>query len=120
MDEGSVRSINLSPYDAIVIAGDFNTVPYEPAYCLWKQEGYRSSYREVNGAEPGKTFPTGLWAECMDTSPAGTFDYIWVKGEGASIKECFMISCEGIQSSDPHQALFPSDHYGIVSVCEIS
>lgn len=109
----------FSSFDIIMVVGDLNTPPYESGYSLWKESGFRSCFQEVNGAEPGKTFPTGIWAEGMDTGSSLTTDYILVKGEGITIKECKLISYEGIQTSDPYQAIYPSDHYGIVAVCEI-
>lgn len=92
-----------------------NTPPYESGYPLWKAAGYRSCFKEVNGVEPGKTFPSGLWAKGMDKSPSITTDYIWVKGEGVKVKECFLISQDGIQTSNPYEALYPSDHYGLIA-----
>ena len=43
-------------------------------------KGFRSSFKVVNGAEPGKTFPSGLWEKNMDTDVSLCADYIWVKG----------------------------------------
>ena len=31
------------------------------------EKGFKSCFKTVNGAEPGKTFPSGLWDKNMDT-----------------------------------------------------
>jgi endonuclease/exonuclease/phosphatase family metal-dependent hydrolase len=73
-------SQEVGPNDIVMICGDFNTRPETKTYKLMIKQGYTSSYREANGKEPHKTFPTGLQAPYMDRDPAATFDYIFYKG----------------------------------------
>ena len=66
--------------DLIVIAGDFNATPESQTYAIFAQFGYTSCHKHIHGKEPEKTFPTGLKAEFMDTDPALTCDFIFVRG----------------------------------------
>ncbi|MCK9520716.1 MAG: endonuclease/exonuclease/phosphatase family protein [Dehalococcoidia bacterium] len=97
---------------AIVIAGDFNAPPHEPAYADMRTAGYRSASFEANGEEPALTWPSGIKAPTMDTDgdPA-CLDYIWVHGdirvEGASI------GANKPAPGDP--TLYPSDHFALVA-----
>ena len=43
-----------------VVVGDFNANPYTDTYKHFEAQGYTSAYKKVHGAEPEKTFPTGL------------------------------------------------------------
>lgn len=60
--------------------GDFNAKPDSQTYKLFSDNGYVSCFKQINGAEPERTFPTGLQAKFMDMDPPGTFDYIFIKG----------------------------------------
>ena len=46
--------------DLAVIVGDFNAKPDSMTYKCFVDAGYTSSYVQVHGREPEKTFPTGL------------------------------------------------------------
>ena len=73
--------------DLLVITGDFNAEPDSQTYALLRERGFTSCHMHCNGKEPAQTFPTGLQAEFMDTDPALTTDYIWVKGQ------CKIVNC---------------------------
>lgn len=75
------RQHDLTSNDLIVIAGDFNANPDSGTYKLFESNGYKSVHKVVHGKEPNLTFPTGLKAPWMDEDPAGTFDYIFIKGK---------------------------------------
>ena len=97
-------------HDAMVVVGDFNADPEEPAYSRMLGAGFRSAYREANGAEPSITWPSGLQAPAMDLD--GTprcLDYIWVRG---SVQvDSARLAFDRPATDDP--TLFPSDHLGI-------
>ena len=52
---------------AVIVVGDFNADPDEPAAARMRAAGFRSAYAEANGAEPAVTWPSGLQAPAMDT-----------------------------------------------------
>lgn len=70
----------------------------------------------MNQKEPEFTFPTGLTGPHMDIDPAGTFDYIWFRGDKLKVigsktfGEKPLLGVEGI---------FASDHLGITTDFEI-
>src|SRR5262245_7350818 len=92
---------------ATILVGDFNAHPEEPAPSRIRADGFRSSYMEVNGAEPAVTWPSGLIAPAMDTDgdPA-CLDYIWIRGAVRleSARLCF----DRPDPEDP--TLYASDH----------
>ena len=45
--------------DATIVVGDFNADPTEPTYARMRAAGFRSAYREVNGAEPARDLAVG-------------------------------------------------------------
>jgi endonuclease/exonuclease/phosphatase family metal-dependent hydrolase len=98
--------------DAMVVAGDFNASPVEPAYAEMTRRGYRSASVEANGSEPRSTWPSGLQAPTMDTDgePA-TVDYLWLNGAvratGATIA--------ANEPSPVDSTLYPSDHFAVVA-----
>jgi endonuclease/exonuclease/phosphatase family metal-dependent hydrolase len=98
------------------VVGDFNADPQEPTYSRMLGAGFRSAYREANGAEPSITWPSGLQAPGMDLDGSPRcLDYIWVRGsvevESASL---------AFDRPDPEdQTLYPSDHFGLESRLKI-
>ena len=98
--------------DATFVVGDFNTPPHEPAYRVMTEAGYRSAYREMNGAEPPVTWPSGIQAETMDTDgDPNCLDYIWYNG-AARFSEV-RLAANVHPPADP--TLYPSDHFAIVA-----
>jgi endonuclease/exonuclease/phosphatase family metal-dependent hydrolase len=96
--------------DVQVIVGDFNADPFEPTYARMIAAGFRSAYREANGAEPEATWPSGLQAPAMDTDgDPSCIDYIWVRG--AVTVESARLVFDRPAASDP--TLYPSDHRGV-------
>jgi len=96
--------------------GDFNTTPNSAAYRMITEAGFKSSHREVHGAEPEDTFPTGLIAEFMDNDPPMCLDYIFFKGPGITPTSII------IAGTTPHSedvTLYPSDHKALVCDFEI-
>ena len=96
--------------DRVFLMGDFNAEPDSPAYRLITEAGFKSSYKEIHGSEPEKTFPTGLQAEFMDTDPAGTFDYIFIRGAVTPTSA----TLTGTQCLPSDSTICPSDHMGLV------
>ncbi len=99
-------------HDAVIVAGDFNAEPDEPAYARMIAGGFTSAYASANGDEPAVTWPSGLQAPGMDDDgDPGCLDYVWVRGavavESASL--CFDRPAVG----DP--TLYPSDHIGVAA-----
>ena len=62
--------------DLILIVGDFNTLPDSETYKLIIREGFVSSYFNLYGEEPIRTFHNKMDAPYKDASDEGTFDYI--------------------------------------------
>ncbi len=101
--------------DGVVIVGDFNTPPSEPAYGVMTAAGYRSALVEAQGSEPTVTWPSGIQAETMDTDgDPNCLDYIWVTGdlrvESAKV---------AANTHPPGDAtIYPSDHFALVAELE--
>lgn len=102
--------------DAVILMGDFNADPAEPAPHRLRVAGFRSAYLEANGAEPAVTWPSGLQAPAIDTDgEPECLDYIWVKG--AVRVESARLVFDRPHPDDP--TLYPSDHLGIAAMLEI-
>ena len=102
--------------DALIVMGDFNADPSEPAYARMVAAGCRSAHREANGAEPAVTWPSGLQAPAMDTEgEPGCVDYIWVRGTVAV--ESARLAFDRPAADDP--TLYPSDHVGVAATLAI-
>jgi endonuclease/exonuclease/phosphatase family metal-dependent hydrolase len=98
--------------DAMVLVGDFNAEPEEPACARLRAAGFRSAYAEANGAEPAVTWPSGIQAPGMDTDgDPGCLDYIWLRG--AVRVEGARLTFDRPAVGDP--TLYPSDHIGIAA-----
>lgn len=98
--------------DAVVVAGDFNAPPFEPACAVMGAAGYRSAFVEATGEEPAVTWPSGIHSPTMDTDgePACR-DYLWL-GRGVTAKAAFLAA------NDPaagDATLYPSDHFAVVA-----
>jgi endonuclease/exonuclease/phosphatase family metal-dependent hydrolase len=95
---------------ALVVVGDFNAEPEEPAYRVMEEAGFRSAFAEANGEEPHSTWPSGIQAPGMDTDgEPGCLDYIWVRG--AITVEDAALAFDRPAVDDP--TLYPSDHLGL-------
>ncbi len=102
--------------DAMVIVGDFNAPPFEPAYARMAAAGFRSASLEANGREPAVTWPSGIQAPTMDTDgDPNCLDYIWVRGEIRVLAAA--VAANEHAPGDP--TLYPSDHFAIVTDVEI-
>jgi endonuclease/exonuclease/phosphatase family metal-dependent hydrolase len=99
-------------HDALILVGDFNADPDEPACARMREAGFRSAYAEANGAEPPVTWPSGLLAPAMDTDggPA-CLDYVWLRGDARA--EDARLAFDRPAVGDP--TLYPSDHLGIAA-----
>jgi len=96
--------------DPLVVVGDFNAEPVEPAYRVMVDAGFRSASVEANGAEPEATWPSGIEAPGRDTDgEPGCLDYIWVRGP--IIVDEASLAFDRPAVDDP--TLYPSDHLGL-------
>jgi endonuclease/exonuclease/phosphatase family metal-dependent hydrolase len=96
----------------LVVVGDFNAEPVEPAYGVMQAAGFRSAFAEANGAEPAVTWPSGIQAPGMDVDgDPGCLDYIWLRGPIAA--ESAALAFDRPAVDDP--TLYPSDHLGLVA-----
>jgi len=96
--------------DGLVVVGDFNAEPIEPAYRRMADAGFRSSFQDANGREPDVTWPSGLEAPAKDADgEPGCLDYIWVRG-AIAVGSC-RLAFERPAVGDP--GLYPSDHLGL-------
>ena len=111
--EALLSWLDASPeHDALVVAGDFNASPHEPAYARMRDAGFTSAYAQAHGDEPAVTWPSGLVAPGMDTDgDPGCLDYVWVRGRVrvTEARLCFDRPAVG----DP--TLYPSDHVGVAA-----
>lgn len=99
-------------HDALVVVGDFNAEPHEPAYARMREAGFTSAYAQANGEEPAVTWPSGLQAPAMDTDgDPGCLDYVWLRG--AARAERARLAWDRPAVGDP--TLYPSDHVGVVA-----
>ncbi|HEY6569340.1 MAG TPA: endonuclease/exonuclease/phosphatase family protein [Candidatus Limnocylindrales bacterium] len=100
------------PHDALIVVGDFNADPHEPAYARMCDAGFRSACAEANGREPAVTWPSGLQAEGMDTEgEPDCLDYIWLRG-AIAVDEA-RLAFDRPAAGD--LTLYPSDHLGVVA-----
>lgn len=96
----------------LVVVGDFNAEPTEPAYRLMLEAGFRSAHMEANGHEPAVTWPSGIQAPGMDTDgDPGCLDYIWIRGQ-ITVDSC-SLAFDRPAVDDP--TLYPSDHFGLAA-----
>ena len=96
--------------DGLVVVGDFNAEPVEPAYRRMTDAGFRSSFHEANGREPDVTWPSGLEAPAKDADgEPGCLDYVWVRG-AIAVESC-RLAFDRPAVGDP--GLYPSDHLGL-------
>jgi endonuclease/exonuclease/phosphatase family metal-dependent hydrolase len=103
-------------HDALIVVGDFNADPREPAYARMCGAGFRSAYEEANGREPTVTWPSGLQAEGMDTDgDPDCLDYVWVRGAVAVEDARLVFDRPAV--GDP--SLYGSDHLGIAATVRI-
>ncbi len=111
--EALLAWLDASPaHDALVVVGDFNADPGEPAYARLRAAGFRSALLEANGAEPSVTWPSGLQAPGMDTDGSpDCLDYIWLRG--AAAVEDARVVFDRPAVSDP--TIYPSDHFGLAA-----
>ena len=99
-------------HDAMVVAGDFNAHPGEPAYARMEAAGFRSALAEANGVEPAVTWPSGLKAPGMDVDGDPTcLDYIWLRGAIATESAAVKFNRPAV--GDP--TIYPSDHFGLAA-----
>jgi endonuclease/exonuclease/phosphatase family metal-dependent hydrolase len=97
---------------ALVVVGDFNAEPTEPAYATMTGAGFRSAHLEANGHEPAVTWPSGIQAPGMDTDgDPGCLDYIWLRGP-ITVDDC-RTAFDRPAVDDP--TLYPSDHVGLIA-----
>lgn len=102
--------------DALILVGDFNAGPTEPASARIREAGFRSSHLEANGHEPASTWPSGLQAPAMDTDGhPECLDYIWVRGD-VRVIDC-RLAWDRPAVDDP--TLYPTDHLGLSAHLEI-
>ena len=109
--EALVAWLETAPaHEALLVVGDFNAEPTEPACARMAAAGFASAYAAANGAEPAVTWPSGIQAPGMDDDgDPGCLDYAWVRGAVTveSARLCFDRPAVG----DP--TLYPSDHLGL-------
>jgi endonuclease/exonuclease/phosphatase family metal-dependent hydrolase len=99
-------------HDALIVVGDFNANPGEPASARMREAGFRSAFAEANGAEPVATWPSGLQAPALDNDGhPDCLDYIWLRGT-IEVEEA-RLAFDRPAVGDP--TLYPSDHLGIAA-----
>ena len=105
--------LDASPdHDAMIVVGDFNAGPLEPAHARMREAGFASAYAAAIGAEPAVTWPSGIQAPGMDVDGEPTcLDYIWVRGTIAV--EDARLAFDRPATGDP--TLYPSDHFGLAA-----
>ncbi|MBI3750614.1 MAG: endonuclease/exonuclease/phosphatase family protein [Chloroflexi bacterium] len=100
----------------LIVVGDFNAEPAEPAYARMMAAGFRSAFAAANGAEPAVTWPSGIQAPGMDTDgEPGCLDYVWVRG-AIEVESC-RVTFDRPAVGD--STLLPSDHFGLAASLRI-
>lgn len=100
----------------LIVMGDFNADPEEPAYGRMAGAGFRSAFVEANAGEPAVTWPSGLQAPAMDVDgDASCLDYIWIRG-AVRVRDA-RLWADRPAAHDP--TLYPSDHFGVVATVEV-
>jgi len=104
------------PAAGLIVMGDFNADPDEPAYGRMVRAGFRSAFAEANGGEPEVTWPSGLQAPAMDTDgDPSCLDYVWLRGGVRT--EHARLWADQPAADDP--TLYPSDHFGVFATVEV-
>ncbi len=105
--------LDASPgHEAMIVVGDFNAGPPEPACARMRAAGFASAYAAANGAEPPVTWPSGLQAPAMDTEgEPSCLDYVWVRG-AVEVDDARLVF-DRPAVGDP--TLYPSDHLGLAA-----
>ena len=99
-------------HDALVVVGDFNAEPDEPAAARMREAGFASAYALANGADPEVTWPSGLQAPAMDTDgDPGCLDYVWIRGVATVDHARLVFDRPAVGDA----TLYPSDHVGIAA-----
>lgn len=94
-----------------IIVGDCNAVPTEAAYAEFEAQGFASAYKQVHGAEPELTFPSGLKAPTMDLEGPACLDYVWLSPGLRAVRA--RVAANECLLHDP--TIFPSDHLAVVA-----
>jgi endonuclease/exonuclease/phosphatase family metal-dependent hydrolase len=118
--DGQVRALLEwladAPNEPLVVVGDFNADPAEPAYARMVEGGFRSAHAAANGAEPPVTWPSGIQAPGIDDDgEPGCLDYVWLRGP-ISVESCRLVF-DRPAIDDP--TLYPSDHFGLAATLRI-
>jgi endonuclease/exonuclease/phosphatase family metal-dependent hydrolase len=115
--ERLVPWLDASPdHDALIVVGDFNAGPTEPASLRMRAAGFESAYAAANGADPPMTWPSGLVAPAIDTDGGPEcLDYVWFRG--AVRVESARLAFDRPAVGDP--TLYPSDHLGVAAQVRI-
>jgi endonuclease/exonuclease/phosphatase family metal-dependent hydrolase len=105
--------LDASPgHEAMIVTGDFNAGPEEPAAQRMRAAGFASAYAAANGTDPAVTWPSGLVAPGMDTDgDPDCLDYIWIRGSVTAQDARLVFDRPAV--GDP--TLYPSDHLGIAA-----
>ena len=107
--------VRAAPADRVVIAGDFNATPDEPAVAAMGGAGFLSAYAAVHGREPAWTYPSPVTPDDVAIRPPSCLDYLWVGGS-ARVADAWTAFDE---PSAANGQLYPSDHRGLVAELEI-
>jgi endonuclease/exonuclease/phosphatase family metal-dependent hydrolase len=96
---GAIRD-ELAALSPVVIMGDMNAAPTEPAIQDALAAGYADTWAEVNPSDAGYTFPA--------MSPDVRIDHVLVRGVAPASATVFMdVEADGVM---------PSDHLGVSAV----
>jgi endonuclease/exonuclease/phosphatase family metal-dependent hydrolase len=99
-------------HDAMIVTGDFNAGPDEPAAQRMRAGGFASAYAAANGKDPAVTWPSGLVAPAMDIDgDPDCLDFIWTRG-AIGVDDARLVF-DRPAAGDP--TLYPSDHLGLAA-----
>lgn len=100
------------PHAPVVLVGDFNAPPHEPAIAVLTG-ALRSAHAVVHRREPDKTVPTPLRGPAQ--GPEAVLDYIFVN-DRVDVHDAFVT----FQRSAPdNPRLVASDHYGLMATLSV-
>lgn len=98
---------------AVVVCGDFNTTPDQPACQIMAAAGFVSTWEAAKGVLPEDVYST--WKFRPAGEKKSLIDYVWYAGEGSlcPLAVWSMPSESDIGANGLPSAQYPSDHLAV-------
>lgn len=97
---------------AVVVCGDFNTTPDQPACVAMRNAGFVSTWHVAQGVLPADVFST--WKFRPAGEKRSLIDYIWLKGDALQVADVWsMPREEDIGEDGLPCGQYASDHLAV-------